>query len=66
MMTMPPTTTRRDAQLSSRIRRLVRAPETTSGRAEGTGPPAVRVSVPMATYWTLLSSSFAMEAGMGK
>ena len=49
MFSMPPTTTRREDQASTRIRRRVRVRETTSGRAEVTGPPAVSVSVPLAT-----------------
>jgi hypothetical protein len=48
------------------MRRLVRARETTSGRAGDAGPPALIASGLIATYWTLLSSSLAMDAGMGK
>jgi hypothetical protein len=48
------------------MRRLVRARETTSGRAGVAGPPVPTASELIATYWTLLSSSLATEAGMGK
>src|SRR2546425_8472498 len=53
MMMMPPTTTRRDAQRSVRIRRSVRARLTTSGRAGEAGPPVGKVSVLMATLLNL-------------
>src|SRR5713101_8383737 len=53
MMTMPPTTTSRDAQRSARMRRSVRARLTTSGRAGDAGRPAVKVSVLMATLLDL-------------
>ena len=67
MMTMPPTMTSRDAQRSSTIRRAVRAFETRSGRAGAAGPPGSgRTSGLSATYWTLFSSSLAIEAGIGK
>ena len=66
MMMMPPRMTSRDVHRSRAMRRLVRARETTSGRAGETGPPAPRTSELSATYWTLFSSSLAMEAGMGK
>src|SRR6267142_720141 len=49
MMTMPPTTTSREAHRSARMRRSVRARLTTSGRAGDAGPPAVKVSLLMAT-----------------
>src|SRR5438552_8493964 len=53
MMTMPPTTTSRDAQRSAKMRRSVRARLTTSGRAGDAGPPAVKVPVLMATLLDL-------------
>ena len=43
-----------------RIRRSVRAGETTSGRAGVTGPPARRVRSDTAIYWILPSSSLAI------
>src|SRR6266852_1675368 len=53
MMTMPPTTTSREAQRSARMRRSVRARLTTSGRTGDAGPPAVKDSVLMATLLDL-------------
>src|SRR5882724_1710669 len=53
MMTMPPTTTSREAHRSARMRRSVRARLTTSGRTGDAGPPAVKVSVLMATLLDL-------------
>jgi hypothetical protein len=66
MMMMPPRMTSREVHRSSAIRRLVRARETTSGRAGDAGPPALIASGLIANYWTLFSSSLAMDAGMGK
>ena len=69
MMMRPPTTTSREAHRSRRIRRLVRAGETTSGWAGNPGPPAPRSAIAsalMAIYWILFSSSFVIEAGSGK
>jgi hypothetical protein len=47
------------------MRRLVRARETTRGRAGDADPPLPIASELIDTYWTLFSSSLAMEAGMG-
>jgi len=65
-MMMPPRMTSRDVHRSRVIRRLVRARETTRGRAGEAGPPVPNASELIATYWTLFSSSLAIEAGMGK
>src|SRR5438093_227175 len=54
MITMPPSTTVRAAKRSRKIRRLVRARLTTSGRAGVPGPPAVRVSALIATLLDLV------------
>src|SRR2546427_10893889 len=54
MITMPPSTTVRAAKRSRKIRRLVRARLTTSGRAGVLGPPAVRVSALIATLLDLV------------
>src|SRR2546427_12477364 len=54
MITMPPSTTVRAAKRSRKIRRLVRARLTTSGRAGVPGLPAVRVSALIATLLDLV------------
>src|SRR2546422_4598103 len=54
MITVPPSTTVRAAKRSRKIRRLVRARLTTSGRAGVPGPPAVRVSALIATLLDLV------------
>jgi len=66
MMTTPPATMKREAQESRRIRRAVRARLTDSERAGGPDPLAGSAVTVLATYWTLFSSSLAMEAGIGK
>ena len=66
MTTIPPRTTRRDETRSIRIRRLVRVRLTVNGRAGGAASPSLRVLRLIATYWILLSSSFEIDAGIGK
>src|SRR5438477_10647340 len=53
MVTRPPPPATRDAQRSARGRRPGRARLTTGGRAGDAGPPAVKVSVLMATLLDL-------------
>ena len=69
MIARPPSVTTRRASRST-SRRCRPARETASGRAGIAGPPARRVSCRYqwthGTYWTLFSSSLAIDAGIGK
>src|SRR5262245_14405193 len=56
MMRSPPETTRREARRSNSSRRVVRLPETGSGRADG--PPALSASVLIATLLDLVQLFF--------
>ena len=66
MMTRPPRTTRRDAQRSRRMRRLVRVRERRAGGPEVPARPRGVYRSWWPLYWILLSSSLAIVAGIGK